>query len=296
MRVSSIFVLSFYFVAIFNFAFASQDENYGECHSYDENDECYVGNYEEYDDYEYDYEDEYADNWIDLSVDDIWEELECDEIFASPRPIHDQSTWMMLRNFYHDIVGEAQSSIAPVSDDSGVRVPVEVRHTPGKGRGVYYGEQGDEPVLPKGSLVWTTRQTAMFKDGNLYRKFLWTIPDHLACDVIQWAYVLDLTTGFDHEETEGYDVSKADVAICVDLDEGILVNAGDYSYSDTDEYAIGEKSDVSNVGCDSDAATRYQGGCRNHLFALRDIHPGEELLVAYGSFSIEEGWEYFGLM
>eukprot|EP00568_Trieres_chinensis_P012881 CAMPEP_0183296544 /NCGR_PEP_ID=MMETSP0160_2-20130417/4046_1 /TAXON_ID=2839 ORGANISM="Odontella Sinensis, Strain Grunow 1884" /NCGR_SAMPLE_ID=MMETSP0160_2 /ASSEMBLY_ACC=CAM_ASM_000250 /LENGTH=230 /DNA_ID=CAMNT_0025458163 /DNA_START=71 /DNA_END=763 /DNA_ORIENTATION=+ len=102
-----------------------------------------------------------------------------------PRPIWDQSTWVLLRETYRDIVGLELSSI-PNHHDSGFFIPYEVHLTDGKGRGVFATEK-----ITKGQKVWTERHTAQFHEDQEeeFRSFLAAIPYELACDILQWAYV-----------------------------------------------------------------------------------------------------------
>jgi hypothetical protein len=178
--------------------------------------------------------------------------------------------WGMLRNFYRTIVGPQKSSILSTNDKNGFYVPYQAAMAPGKGRGVF-----STSFIQKGTRVWTSHQhqSARFHDGHSYRRFLGAIPEGMACDVLQWAYVQDLGTE-----------NERNLTICADLDEGSLINMGEWD-GDAD----------SNVGCIPELADTYAGGCKENLFALRDIQPGEEILVDYRTFAIQEGWREFGL-
>lgn len=45
-----------------------------------------------------------------------------------------------------------------------------------------------------------------------------------------------------------------------------------------------------------DAAKNYEGDCVENYFVLSDIIKiGDELICAYGSFAIANGWKEFGL-
>ena len=70
-----------------------------------------------------------------------------------------------------------------------------------KGRGVYANQN-----FNKGDLIWKDTYTACFKDGMKFKSYLASIPSGLSCDVMEWAYA-----------GEKY-------GICVDLDEGPLIN------------------------------------------------------------------------
>ena len=68
----------------------------------------------------------------------------------------------------------------------------------------------------------------------------------------------------------------------VDLDEGSFINS--FSLSDDEDY----ETDGPNIGCDIEMAKVHFGGCKQNYFALRDIEEGEELLLDYGQFAIQD--------
>lgn len=221
---------------------------------------------------------------------DMWNELGCDEIFEDVRPLHNESTWLLLRGAYLGVVGVKKSSISPVGFGQGFRVPYESKLAPGKGRGVFASTADNASIIPKGTLVWTaTQNTARFDNGPDYRQFLRAIPVDLACDVIQWAYVQSFLDS-DHEDDEDeddynyWDKDKDEMYVCCDLDDGALTNSGGW-----------DEGVDSNIGCNPEMEHIIQGGCKQNAFALRDIHPGEEFLVSYGEFAITAGWSEFGL-
>jgi len=76
--------------------------------------------------------------------------------------------------------------------------------------------------------------------------------------------------------------------VSVDLDAGSFIN------SHGDWLGVGEESPP-NLGCHAEAANNEPGGCEHNYFALRDIDVGEELLLDYGEFAEETGWQWFGL-
>lgn len=119
--------------------------------------------------------DTYTDQLEGYTVDDIWDEFDCETI-VQHRPVHNDSTWMMLRKVYQGVVGPSQSSI-PLSPRHGFAVNFVVQQSEGKGRGVFVTQ-----AVQKGQLVYTgTPQTAEFTKGFLYRQYLQSIPQDLAC-------------------------------------------------------------------------------------------------------------------
>ena len=127
----------------------------------------------------------YSNDW---EVWDMWENLDCDEIFESERPIHSHSTWNHARTLYRDIVGE-ESSIGETDDEpNGFSVPAEAKQSPPKGRGIFALRD-----ITAGELIWSTKKTARFQDGPSYRKFIFGVEAGFACDVLQWGmYTLNL--------------------------------------------------------------------------------------------------------
>ena len=210
-------------------------------------------------------------------TDDIWNKIDCPAIFFKPRPIHNESTWKLLREAYQNIVG-SESTLNLTNPDSGFNVNFNVQQSKTKGRAVYAAE----PVK-KGELIWTaTRQSARFKDGASYKEFLTSIPIDLACDVIQWAYV----QSFDKNEVQNMgfgDQIEEEIflLICVDLDEGSFMN--------------GSREDPPNVGLVNEAGSKFPAGWRQSYLALHNIDVGEEFVVDYGQFAVPYGWKWFGL-
>lgn len=217
--------------------------------------------------------------------DDFWEELDCDEVLADgkERPIHEQWTWMLLRGVYQGIVGPNYSTIdADRILENGFQVPVTVQQIPGKGRGIVALED-----IPEGTLVWKGRHTARFPSPVEFRRFLATLPNDLACDVMIWAYVEDHDDYEDTTTTEDHDYDETTITddnhhasipplfflgtrsvITVDLDEGALINTRDT----TTEKNIDNLSYTSN----------------------RLIKAGEELIVDYSDFEKSGSWAAVG--
>ena len=239
------------------------------------------------------------------TTDEFWEHLKCDDIFATTRPLHNESTWMLLRGAYQGIVGPRQSSIRVISQKnnnkrannsvnykSGFHVPYYTGQVPGGvGRGVFAAVP-----IAKDTLVWTAEtNSARFTTGAQFRQFLLSIPTDLACDVLIWSYCQyiddDDGGGGDDEKEED---SKWKLAIQCDLDDGSFVNTGDdtvYENYEEDDFEDGELG-AANIGYPEHLRDLYEG---ENLYALRDIEAGEQILVNYGEFAVPEGWEEFGL-
>jgi hypothetical protein len=154
----------------------------------------------------------------DMNHNDMEDYFKCDEIFgnAAARPILSTSSWMTMRRTYNEMVGpEDKSTIEPplsATAENGYQVPIEVKEAPGKGRGVFATTN-----IRKGTLIHKAeRHTALFEDGISFRRYLAHLPNHLACEVLQFAF-----TWIESEEI-------GTPYIVVDLDESRLVNEPDY--------------------------------------------------------------------
>jgi hypothetical protein len=137
----------------------------------------------------------------------------------------------------------------------------------GKERGVFAKNR-----VKEGTIISTSyKQTANFDEGLEFRKYLASIPQPLACDVIGWSYIWLL----DKNDPESLRIS-------VDLDEGSLKNTA-------------LNPEEKNV--DIFPETNVRGGLGNwKKVASRDIQAGEELLLdyTYGDFDID-AWYKFDL-
>jgi hypothetical protein len=211
-----------------------------------------------------------------MIVAEMWQFYKCSDIFSSPRPAHNESTWSYMRGVYVGLSGGGESSLSIYN--SGFQVPVEIRAADDKGRGVFAAER----PIPNNQLVWSSQHTARFDSGETYRHFLALIPRELACDVLQWAYVTP--EGGKVRYTEDGDYDPTSLRICVDLDSGSFMN-------EEDEEGIGNPDQPANIVA-SPSKTR---ACEVRLFAKRDIEVGEELICDYGEFAVKEGWFAFDL-
>jgi SET domain len=86
---------------------------------------------------------------------------------------------------------------------SGFRVPVEIRYSPGKGRGLFALED-----VPKGTLVWVSQYEGWMRSGRLYRLLLEALPTNAwRCDVMTFSYysVSDDEDPNESDETEDWE-------------------------------------------------------------------------------------------
>jgi len=72
----------------------------------------------------------------------------CDTIYKEGLPIPSKETWRKYRETYVSVVGEMNSTIGdPVADFNGVPVSHFVKQSPGRGRGIFAGEDITEGTL-----------------------------------------------------------------------------------------------------------------------------------------------------
>lgn len=226
-------------------------------------------------------------DWLTWNKHDYYDHFKCTKTFHNPEypnafPIHNLSTWSLMRSIYRDIVGKEASSIppAPRQDDeeplSDFQVAFESKVTPDKGRGNFAMEE-----VPQGQIVWKSTFGAQLYTPEQYRLFLQRLSDHpaLLCDVLEWSYTRFLPSG--------------EVVACVELDPGSLFNMADWD-------------DELNVGPTQENLLKpRRQGCYLEVYALRDIEKGEEFAMNY-DFSANNqfippklevtGWQDLGLL
>eukprot|EP00560_Eucampia_antarctica_P003313 CAMPEP_0197842716 /NCGR_PEP_ID=MMETSP1437-20131217/46902_1 /TAXON_ID=49252 ORGANISM="Eucampia antarctica, Strain CCMP1452" /NCGR_SAMPLE_ID=MMETSP1437 /ASSEMBLY_ACC=CAM_ASM_001096 /LENGTH=293 /DNA_ID=CAMNT_0043452637 /DNA_START=33 /DNA_END=914 /DNA_ORIENTATION=+ len=185
--------------------------------------------------------------------------LDCD--YESQRPLYDDAAWGLYKTRYHEVTGHIPRDDLLNGGDrtSGFNVPIEVQHIEGKGRAVIATS-----FIRKGELIYSGLvNPAEFFSIESFWQYIISIPRELACDALQWVYKQDLGD---------YDGgTQCTPVICFEMDEGALFNNGD------------SDSDV-NVGCHPMFGDMYPQLCQKQYFSLKDIYPGEELLLDYGYF------------
>lgn len=110
--------------------------------------------------------------------------------FQKTKPSGERSAteWHSMRTSYVNAVGPEKATIQATAG-SGYRKAYKVKHSPGRGRGVFALED-----IPKGSLIWTTEYTAWFEEGDAFRRFLEPLADDIVCDLLMWCYTIDFSS------------------------------------------------------------------------------------------------------
>jgi len=230
---------------------------------------------------------------------------------TSVENIHTDEAWKIFNTIYNRIIEEEKeeskeneedaqkSSSSPIPSTyttNGFQYPIEIKLDPVVGRGVYALQD-----IPKGSLLYISKNTATFYQGQTFRNFLQALPNHLACDVMIWSYarLVSYETYYDEQP----------YMICTDLDEGSFVNSANdkedlnvalgnedgvllvYNYDDYDN----ENDNDSANEASPEEQEKLWYGCEMKFYASRDIQQGEEIRVNYGDFAETDGWRYLGL-
>lgn len=207
------------------------------------------------------------------STRDFFEHYQCSDILSKIRPIHNESTWISLRDAYIATVGTQNSTLG---NNLGFKVPIEAKHTSYAGRGLFAKED-----IAEGQVVWTgwKSNNARFKTAGAFRRFLSALNNDLVCDLLIWCYPF-------YED----DDDETSLTIACDLDEASFTNDENKYDPEFPE----KKYNVKNLGCD-ESNVDIEDECQFTLYALHDIKTGEELIASYAEFSEDGLWTKFGL-
>jgi len=197
--------------------------------------------------------------------------LTTSEASQSVRPGPDEATWKLIRETYRkvkeDCLDDWDIALLKAFDagTSAFHVPIEVRQSPGKGRGVFVTQ-----LIPKGTAICED-QSGHFTTESQWREFLSLLPRDLAYDAVSWAYV---------EKYQGKS------AVWLDLYEGSLMNHGSDNRSSMLSKLCAscfKKSKKEDLSEEANLEDLYHDG-KWHMHASRDIQPDEELLCDYDNF------------
>ena len=234
---------------------------------------------------------------------------------STNRPTYNDETFRNLRNVYRNVQTQYPNDMSEIEgeemgDYAGIVVPFAIQTIPGTSyRGVFATES-----IQEGDYVWSPLFFGTFATEESWLSFLYAIMAEygngndddnnnnndenknninlgkfLACDALQWSYVM--------ESGDGQDFWYHAV---LDLDEGSFVNHGwtetgqanivdgfpDEYYSDSsyyydDEEQHKEKDNDLDFFCDS---------C---MRAVRDISAGEQIMTDYAMFYIFGQLEWY---
>ena len=162
--------------------------------------------------------------------------------------------WMEIRQAYRRaVMNEPDFSLERTAwtngSATGFNVPVEVRYSPERGRGLFA-----TTFIPKGTKLWDNRYTARIRSECEGRRFLQELTNDQACNVVMWGYVADHGTG--------------------KLEWGIDLDPCSF----TNEARTAEEVNAEDRVVDPEKATQPGG---HSMWSTRDISAGEELLSSY---------------
>jgi len=220
---------------------------------------------------------------VDLgTVDDFWINFECylSRYPSAPaRPLWDDAMWVYLRGLYTSIVGP-WASMHLLED--GFAVPVYLGYHPRMGRGVFAAQD-----IAKGTKIWDEQYSAEFTEAWQMRTFLLSVPQDLACDLLQWCYGMKAEGSSPH----------GGVVYC-DLDMGSFLNTGS-SVDDVNLVELPQSnatvSDVTATTNGKLTKTRMEELGKHATYAKRDIKAGEQLLTNYAEFDFDHAWRLIGM-
>jgi len=155
--------------------------------------------------------------WEKYSFSKIHSHFNC-KVHASDqaKPLHSQKQWEYMRNKYNEVVDATVkfNDIVPPTlgytlNDTHSPPPYYAKFSPGMGRGVFATRH-----IKKGELVHDGVGSAVaFPDGLAWRKFVFSLPRKMACDIAEWSW---------HQKS----TVKGDLRIFVDLTIAAFFNSG----------------------------------------------------------------------
>jgi len=196
----------------------------------------------------------FGESFIDLDTldyDDAYNYLlgvyDCGKIFEKPLPIHDNSSWVSMRNTYEEVMRDSGLLESSNNFVSGFEIKYFVNYNKKNKRSIFAKEN-----IKKGQVVYQHTSQAAFPDLKIFNEFLNHISTDLACDAIkEFVYESNYYTA---------------------VDSGVLtIDFDDMSYI----------SDEGEMNID------YDGTSKGRMVALRDIHFGEELICNRDDWSNE---------
>jgi len=217
-----------------------------------------------------------------------WEYPSCNKYMDKITPPQTPSQWIEFRRKFEAAVGESNSNLdrdwADYMDDShrevktGFRVAVDVRISPGKGRGVFL----EEPVR-KGQVLWENRYSARFPDECSVRIFFASLSEEDQCNAIMWGYVNDFF--------------GRGLQFQLDLDPAVYLNAGSppAQANTVNRFLLKHEDELFDKMNLNDVQRTLESRQRNSLLsseprfgmvALHDMEAGTELLIDYAEIHV----------
>ncbi|KAL7551026.1 hypothetical protein ACHAWF_014232 [Thalassiosira exigua] len=178
----------------------------------------------------------------------LYAKLKCkSQTYNQNKPMYTPEMWNLLWEAYR----ESTLFPFPVPEAGDSSKLYYAKHTSdGKGRGNFASED-----IPAGSLVHSGHpNTVFFLDNKSWYRFVTLLPKMFACDVMEWAWMQDLT-------------DTGNVVLCLNLDEAVFFNDG---------------------GGDGKLNMELLDSASMDFHATRDIKKDEELLYDYEHFGFDQ--------
>jgi len=202
--------------------------------------------------------------WEYASIKDIQKYFKCEAYIRDfNRPLPTLQDWKMFQSQYKKHVDNTHSfyDIVPPTmgytlEGSGGPPPFYVKHSPGKGRGLFASRD-----IKRGELTHDgTNTNVRFPDALSWRRFVFSLPRNRVCDIIDWTWTQQIENNSDK-----YGIFSA-------INVSVLHNGG--------------------TGNDANVNPRLPTSSK--FYATRDIKKDEELLTDYFIYDI--AWEEVGLL
>ena len=205
--------------------------------------------------------------------------------------------WLDLRKKYQQALvkggaAPSSSSLAEGWDEPGtvgfsIMESLEIRTSPGKGRGMYATQ-----MIPKGTKIWDSRYRAVFPNECSAKHFFAGLSNQLACDAMFWGYTNNfygngLQYMFDLDGHGYINHDSKDPNAIHHFEEEM----------DQDRYAIARL--LPWGGSLSNDPERWQARNRPGaygLYALRDIQAGEEILYDYNEIFLMGVFDWYSIL
>lgn len=138
------------------------------------------------------------DGWETLSFSEIRDGLDCRAHGRDQtKRLYGEEQWRHMRRKYNEVVDDRVKFDDPVPPTRGYTLldgkppPFYARLSPGKGRGVFASR-----IIKRGHVVHHGDPSAVeFADAAAWRRFVFSLPRTMACDVVEWTWTQRLSEG-----------------------------------------------------------------------------------------------------
>lgn len=173
----------------------------------------------------------------------LYDELECyDHALVQKKRLYSDDDWYSLWQKFQD------ASLYPYPIPPPSKRLYYTSYSDGRGRGNFASRN-----IKEGEMIYNGyTNAAFFQEGESFKRFLSLLSEEVACDVLEWTFMQDLT-------------NDGNAVLGLDMDGGALFNDG---------------SPHQNM--------QYKEKWSLNKYAIRDIQKGEEITEPYDDFSNTE--------